>query len=51
MSRLTLACVTALLVSVSATVAFGAVKGAPIMGKPSRIARPAFRGFYIRLFA
>jgi hypothetical protein len=46
MSRLTLACVTALLVSVSATVAFGAVKGAPIMGKPSRIARPAFRGFY-----
>jgi hypothetical protein len=31
---------------VSATVAFGAVKGAPIMGKPSRIARPAFRGFY-----
>jgi len=46
MSRLTLACVTALLVSVFATVAFGAVKGAPIMGKPSRIARPAFRGFY-----
>jgi hypothetical protein len=46
MSRLTLACVTALLVSVSATVAFGAVKGAPIMGKPSRIARPAFHGFY-----
>lgn len=46
MSRLTLACVTALLVSVSATVALGAVKGAPIMGKPSRIARPAFRGFY-----
>ena len=46
MSRLTLACVTALLVSVSATVAFGAVKGAPIMGKPSKLARPAFHGFY-----
>ena len=44
--RLTLACVTAVLVSVSATVAYGAVRGAPVMGKPSRIARPAFHGFY-----
>lgn len=44
--RLTLACVTAVLVSVSATVAYGAVRGAPVMGKPSRIAQPAFHGFY-----
>lgn len=44
--RLTLACVTAILVSVSATVAYGAVSGAPVMGKPSRIAQPAFHGFY-----
>ena len=47
MSRgLTFACVAAVLVSVSATVAYGAVSGAPVMGKPSRIARPAFHGFY-----
>jgi hypothetical protein len=47
MSRnLTLTCVTAILVSASATVAYGAASGTPIMGKPSRIARPAFHGFY-----
>jgi hypothetical protein len=44
--RLTFACVTVVLAVVSATAAYGAVMGAPVMGKPSQIARPAFHGFY-----
>lgn len=44
--RLTFGCVAAVLVSVPATVAYGAVTGAPVMGKPSQTARPAFHGFY-----
>jgi hypothetical protein len=33
-------------VAVSATIAYGAIKAGPIMGSTSKIARPAFHGFY-----
>ena len=44
--RMTLCGVTGLVVAVSAAVAYGAVSGGPMMGKPTTLARPAFHGYY-----
>jgi hypothetical protein len=43
---LTFACAAVLVAAVSAVAAYGAVTAAPVMGKPSKLARPAFHGFY-----
>jgi hypothetical protein len=42
----TFACAAVLVAAVSAVAAYGAVTAAPVMGKPSKLARPAFHGFY-----
>ena len=44
--KLTLMTVAAITVAVSAAVAYGAIGTGPVMGPASKVARPAFHGYY-----